>query len=117
MARWGGEEFAILLPDARLAVAAVIGERLRTAVANARVADAGPITVSLGLTISEAPDDDVSTLVERADEALYRAKKTGRNRLCMSVAENDGHSTAVLEAKRRKAPAHRGPKRAKASFQ
>ena len=77
IARIGGEEFAMLLPetDARGAVSAA--ERLRVAVADARLEDVG-VTISLGvddMRAGDGPDD----LVVRADQALYRAKAGGRN--------------------------------------
>jgi diguanylate cyclase (GGDEF)-like protein len=100
VARWGGEEFAILLPETRLAEAALIGERIRIAVVKASFDGTGPITASLGLTTSETADDDVNTFVERADEALYRAKKSGRNRLCMSAVTEDKDCSAALKAKK-----------------
>lgn len=89
-ARFGGEEFAAFLLDADYAQALVAAERVRSAVENHEFAavrersDAKghPITISIG--IAAFPDDakDPIHLVELADSALYRAKRSGRNRIC-----------------------------------
>jgi len=83
-ARFGGEEFVVLMPETDEAVAAVVAERLREAASALRLtADDGTlvaITVTIGLS-SARPDDSPSTLLVRADKALYRGKKEGRNRV------------------------------------
>jgi diguanylate cyclase (GGDEF)-like protein len=111
VARWGGEEFAILLPEVRLAEAGLIGERVRMAAARTSFGRIGPITVSLGLTTSESANDDVCAFVARADEALYRAKKLGRNRLCISAEVEDNRHSAAPNAKRQNARNHGEPAR------
>jgi diguanylate cyclase len=83
LARYGGEEFAILLPDTPLEEARRYGEELRLAVQNARYR-AG--NTSLGLTISAGvaqllPSEDMNSLIQRTDKAMYAAKRTGRNRV------------------------------------
>jgi len=89
--RYGGEEFVVVLPDTNLNVATVIGERLRTRIAG----DSFPIhdgkqainvTVSVGITALESPDDTPETLMKRADQALYSAKRDGRNRVVSCAA-------------------------------
>jgi len=77
LARWGGEEFAILLLDTPLKGAVTFAERLRQQVAAARFQGLS-ITISLGLTDYQ-PGDDPDSLLSRADDALYRAKRSGRN--------------------------------------
>jgi len=82
--RLGGEEFAILLPDADLATASLIAERLRIAVAASPALVEGevlPITVSIGVAILAAEDAAIDPLLDRADRALYQAKEGGRNRV------------------------------------
>lgn len=85
-ARFGGEEFAIIVRDTSPADAMVVAERLRALVAANEVSWAGQrlnVTVSVGMACSlvMAPSDDSAALLRRADEALYEAKRTGRNRV------------------------------------
>lgn len=82
LGRIGGEEFAIVLPEADLTVALRVAERLRTAVAAMQVeTEAGSIscTCSLGVAASATGDDDLETLLGQADRALLQAKRAGRN--------------------------------------
>lgn len=85
LARYGGEEFMVLLANTSAADAMIVAERMRRAVSGAAPSAAGgtplpAITISAGVAGIE-PDDSVDTLVRRADEALYRAKADGRNRI------------------------------------
>ncbi len=82
--RYGGEEFAIILPEAQLADAYKVAERIRKTIASKTSSRATPITTSLG--IASWPVDGVTKteIITRADAALYRAKQTGRNRTCLS---------------------------------
>ncbi|MFN4143428.1 PleD family two-component system response regulator [Aestuariivirga sp.] len=88
--RTGGEEFVIVLPGTDLQTAERVGERIRKAVA-AKTFNAGPdshlsITVSLGIAELASVDDTVDDLLKRADQALYRAKREGRNRVILAAA-------------------------------
>jgi diguanylate cyclase (GGDEF)-like protein/PAS domain S-box-containing protein len=79
-ARWGGEEFLLLMPNTDLEGAIVCCERIRASVAN-RVSCAGrPVTVSIGVSVHQAGETIDATLA-RADTKLYEAKHAGRNRL------------------------------------
>jgi diguanylate cyclase (GGDEF)-like protein len=85
-ARFGGEEFIILLPETNRAGAAVLAERLRHSVERLPVdRDNGTIqlTVSIGIADKERSDkiDTIDQLIARADKALYKAKAVGRNRI------------------------------------
>ncbi|MDR5864328.1 diguanylate cyclase [Halomonas campisalis] len=82
LARWGGEEFTILLPDTPLSGAATYAERLRQQIADSRFQGLA-ITVSLGITQYQ-PGDDMDGILGRADDALYRAKRAGRNTLVLA---------------------------------
>lgn len=82
--RLGGEEFAVCLPETDGDAAYNVAERIRAAIAEASVdADGATIsfTVSLGVAEIGAADQDVTSVLSRADEALYRAKSLGRNRI------------------------------------
>lgn len=79
-ARFGGEEFAVLLPELAGPLEAVMAaEKIRTAVEAARFGPAGRLTVSIGVSLASPDDADVRPLVDRADAALYEAKRGGRN--------------------------------------
>jgi len=86
VARLGGEEFVVVMPETGPAIAVAVGERLRLAVADEpftiRASDERlPITVSIGVTSAIAGGDDRDRLLKRADDALYCAKAQGRNRV------------------------------------
>ncbi len=85
LARYGGEEFVVLLPETPREGAEVVMERLRERVANTPVVlDDGrevTLTVSVGLAAFQPSDANVEQLIKRADEAVYAAKRGGRNRV------------------------------------
>ncbi len=86
VARLGGEEFAILLPQTDQATAVTIAEKLRHLVKAMRFAGSVPpisVTASFGVA-AMAGGDDIERLLHRADLALYDAKRTGRNRTCVA---------------------------------
>ncbi|QBE65158.1 GGDEF domain-containing protein [Pseudoduganella lutea] len=83
-ARFGGEEFVVLMPETEVAVAAVAAERLRAAAAAILVhaEDGREVTLTISIGVAEAiAGDKPSTLLMRADGALYRAKQEGRDRV------------------------------------
>ncbi|MEX3978240.1 diguanylate cyclase [Paraburkholderia sp. EG287A] len=84
-ARLGGEEFAALLPNTMLQQAMAVAERIRLAIATSPVVlpDGGSlsVTVSIGVALFHEDEYDLSAALERADQALYRAKEAGRNRV------------------------------------
>ncbi len=77
--RYGGEEFLVVLPGTRLATASEIGERIRQRVARSSLPFA--LTVSIGVAGGEPGRDAPEQVFDRADQALYRAKASGRDRL------------------------------------
>jgi two-component system cell cycle response regulator len=85
-ARYGGEEFAIVARGAELPAAAALSERLRAAVEGHPFAYGGtPIPVTISIGVARAPHPRVATitdLIARADDAMYTAKRSGRNRVC-----------------------------------
>ena len=89
--RYGGEEFVIVMPETDMAVAAVVAERIRRRIATdpfavSHGAKAIPVTISIGLAALNAPTDTAAAIVKRADQALYRAKRDGRNRVVADAA-------------------------------
>ncbi len=92
VARLGGEEFVVVMPETGLAIAAAVAERLRFAIASQpfTIRSSGerlPVTVSIGATTTGSGGDDRDRLLERADQALYSAKSAGRNRVVVCVPE------------------------------
>ncbi|MEJ2817484.1 MULTISPECIES: PleD family two-component system response regulator [unclassified Caulobacter] len=82
--RYGGEEFTVIMPDTQLADALRIAERIRMHVSGspfhvAQGAEVLTVTISVGVSASSGPNDTPETLMKRADEAVYEAKKSGRN--------------------------------------
>jgi diguanylate cyclase (GGDEF)-like protein len=91
LARYGGEEFALVLPDCAGADVRAIGENVLRGVTALDIAhptsDAAPhVTISIGAALRNASHRTPQDLIRAADEALYRAKNAGRNRL--EVAED-----------------------------
>jgi diguanylate cyclase (GGDEF)-like protein len=82
-ARYGGEEFAVLLRNPTAGVAVEVGERVREAVASLDLDRYGvsAVTVSVGSAVAHDPDEPIVRTIERADRALYAAKRQGRDRV------------------------------------
>ena len=82
-ARFGGEEFAVLLRNPEPGIARDIAERVRSAVASLDLSVFGPrgVTVSIGYAVAREKDQSIPDLVDQADQALYRAKRAGRDRV------------------------------------
>lgn len=78
--RWGGEEFLIVCPNTEISGAKQLAEHLRSAIESDVFPVEGGITASFGISAFK-PDDHVNNIVARADEALYSAKSSGRNRV------------------------------------
>ncbi|MEA1674357.1 diguanylate cyclase [Nitrospirillum sp. BR 11163] len=90
LARFGGEEVMLLLPETDIAGAQVVAERIRTSLAELEVAYDGQVaqvTASLGVAQWRSPDETLEDLLARADGALYQAKKGGRNRTVLAYNE------------------------------
>lgn len=89
--RYGGEEFVVVMPDTDIAIASVVAERIRRNIATepfavnqgTRLLD---VTISIGLTARQDQADTADTILKRADQALYRAKRDGRNRVVADAA-------------------------------
>jgi diguanylate cyclase (GGDEF)-like protein len=85
-ARYGGEEFCFVLPETDLEGAVLVAMRLREAIAALRFAGADGtfiVTASLGVAERDGPDDTLEELLGRSDNALYEAKRAGRDRVAV----------------------------------
>lgn len=80
VARWGGEEFVIIAIESDLETALIMAEKVRQVVEAHTFRTVGQVTVSLGVTQFKE-NDTTDSLISRADQALYRAKENGRNRV------------------------------------
>jgi two-component system cell cycle response regulator len=89
--RYGGEEFVVVMPETDMAVATMVAERLRRRIATdpfpiqqgARAVD---VTISIGIAALGGSGDSAANVLKRADQALYRAKRDGRNRVVPDAA-------------------------------
>ena len=89
MGRYGGEELSIILAETDKEQARFAAERIRQAIESKHITvydEDLKVTVSIGVSTFPADASDTKTLIDRADEALYIAKQTGRNRICMYEA-------------------------------
>ena len=89
--RYGGEEFVIVMPETDMAVATIVAERLRRRIASEpfsiqQGARAIEVTISIGIATLDAAADSAAAILKRADQALYRAKRDGRNRVAADAA-------------------------------
>ena len=89
--RYGGEEFVIVMPETDVAVATMVAERIRRRIASEPFAiQQGArkleVTISIGIAAIGAAGDDAAAILKRADTALYRAKRDGRNRVVPDAA-------------------------------
>ena len=89
--RYGGEEFVVVMPETDMAVAAMVAERLRRRIAAEPFAihegaRSIPVTISIGIAALRGADDNAAGVLKRADQALYRAKRDGRNRVVPDAA-------------------------------
>jgi diguanylate cyclase (GGDEF)-like protein len=86
--RIGGEEFAIIASNTSLKQAEVLAERIRLAAEKVELLHEGKViktTISIGVTTFDPEQDDLSTMMLRADNALYHAKELGRNRVIINT--------------------------------
>jgi diguanylate cyclase len=93
--RYGGEEFVIITPQTAAADAALFAERIRASIAVLSFAQKGtPIPVTCSFGVADTLDTFDRTLVERADDALYRSKTKGRNRVSISTKQAGDRAAA-----------------------
>ena len=90
--RYGGEEFTIFLPGTSVENAKIVSERLRSSVEATKIPlpdGKGTLSVTISVGCTERKNDDtVETIIKRADDALYNAKESGRNRVCLNLGDD-----------------------------
>jgi diguanylate cyclase (GGDEF)-like protein len=97
--RLGGEEFALILPEATLDSAVAAAERLRQLIADCVMMAEGhriAVTISAGASLCHARMSGIDELMKQADLALYKAKRSGRNRVCR-FEPSEASTTAAAE--------------------
>ncbi len=96
IARWGGEEFAVVTPCTPISGAYVVAEAIRRAVEEESFRPVGHVTISLGIA-QLAPHETAAFWLARADRLLYEAKQQGRNRTCLAQSfEQGAHSFTLV---------------------
>ena len=90
-ARFGGDEFALILPQAYADGAQIVAERLRARIATIEIPGFGNLSASLGIATFPSHGSSRTDLVIAADAALYSAKRAGRNRVCIFEPDNGDH--------------------------
>ncbi len=108
--RYGGEEFCVVLPNQDSRTALVVAEKIRIAIEGLRFDEPKELrlTVSIGVSEFESTDEDAVAIIQRADQCLYVAKETGRNRVVIydpSVAESP-QTTSTVHASKNNTPVH-----------
>ncbi|MBI4534523.1 MAG: sensor domain-containing diguanylate cyclase [Candidatus Melainabacteria bacterium] len=88
-ARYGGEEFCLLLPNTDLEMAKQIAERLRRLICSEKVAGPGSVSASIGIASYPNHGSSPDAIFQQADVALYEAKQSGRNRVCVARRAQD----------------------------
>ena len=96
-ARFGGEEFLILLPDTHREGALIVAEKIRVEIEHSEVPGVGPVTASLGVAVLPADAVEADELIRKADRALYTAKEGGRNRVHGAASRGGGKQQPTSE--------------------
>jgi diguanylate cyclase (GGDEF)-like protein len=94
-ARFGGDEFALILPGADPDGALIVAERMRTKIEQILIPGFGPISASLGIATFPVHGNARTELVQRADSALYSAKRAGRNRVVLFQSREEVSRSSV----------------------
>jgi diguanylate cyclase (GGDEF)-like protein len=105
VARWGGEEFVIVLPSTSLEGAQLVAERIREQLESAKIPDGGgeliPVTASFGVA-TYAGSETLEQVIDRADRAMYLAKSGGRNRVVIDTVSIPAPVSAAEQLLRRR---------------
>jgi len=94
-ARFGGDEFALILPQANSEGAKLVSERLRARIEQLTIGEYGSLSASMGIATFPTDAASRAELLAAADAALYAAKRDGRNRVCIAESANAKSSPIV----------------------
>jgi diguanylate cyclase (GGDEF)-like protein len=97
LARWGGEEFMVLLPETTLLQAASVAEALRAELHALTVPAVRQITASFGVA-DYRPAETLDAWLKRLDDLVYQAKRAGRDRVVRAAQDRDGGAAALASA-------------------
>lgn len=81
-ARWGGEEFLLLLPNTSKEKGVLVGEKIRRLIEFSRSEELKDVTISVGVSEIDSKNYDINAAINLADQAMYEAKRKGRNQVC-----------------------------------
>lgn len=87
-ARWGGEEFVLLLPNTGKEGALIVAEKIRRLIADSNAGKLSDITLSIGVAVLDSKNHDITDAISLADAAMYEAKRKGRNQVCYAISKD-----------------------------
>lgn len=87
-ARWGGEEFVLLLPHTKKDDAIKVAEKIRILIDESETEKLKGVTISIGVSEIDSENYDIDSAIKLADQAMYSAKRSGKNKVCFSCSNS-----------------------------